>query len=100
VSRDEEGELKVTYGSGLDILRQTPEFVAETMRLPRRGFGGAYRFGTAVRRSQSYVKAIDATSPPEAGAQTQRWSMLRQSRHCFTWEKNPLRTCVHSSSVT
>ena len=44
VSRGNEGELKVIYGSGLDVLRSTPEFVAETMRTRLDDeFGGAYR---------------------------------------------------------
>ncbi|HET9693298.1 MAG TPA: hypothetical protein VFP48_02860, partial [Steroidobacteraceae bacterium] len=32
LGRDTGGDLKVTYASGLDVLRQTPQFFAETMR--------------------------------------------------------------------
>ncbi|HLB84893.1 MAG TPA: hypothetical protein VJK00_09180, partial [Steroidobacteraceae bacterium] len=49
VSRGNEGELKVIYGSGLDVLRSTPEFVAETMRTRLDGeFSGAYRYIEAL----------------------------------------------------
>jgi hypothetical protein len=93
VSRGNDG-LKVTYGSGLDVLRQTPEFVAETMRTRLDGeFGGAYRyvevlFGgrnpymETIERSLDYLKLV---------LQTKRWWMLRRVPPCFTWERNPLQ---------
>ncbi len=94
MARGKEGELKVTYASGLDVLRQTPEFVAETMRTRLDGeFGGAYRyfevlFGgrnpylEAIERNLDYLKQV---------LHTKRWSMLRREPPCFTWEKNPLQ---------
>ena len=94
VSRDAQGELKVVYGSGLDVLRHTPEFAAETMRTRLDGeFGAAYRyvevlFGgrnpymEAIERSLAYLKVI---------LQNRRWSLLRRQPPCFTWEKNPLQ---------
>jgi hypothetical protein len=94
LSSSEEGGLKVVYGSGLDILRHTPEFVAETMRTRLDGeFGGAYRyveplFGgrnpymEAIERNLEYLKQV---------LLTKRWSMLRREPPCFTWEKNPLQ---------
>ena len=93
VSR-QENNLKVTYGSGLDVLRQTPGFVAETMRTRLDGeFGGAYRyvevlFGgrnpymETIERSLDYLKLV---------LQSKRWWMLRRVPPCFTWEKNPLQ---------
>jgi len=93
VSR-QENNLKVTYGSGLDVLRQTPGFVAETMRTRLDGeFGGAYRyvevlFGgrnpymETIERSLDYLKQV---------LQSKRWWMLRRVPPCFTWEKNPLQ---------
>jgi hypothetical protein len=36
----------------------------------------------AIDASLAYLKQI---------LQTQRWSMLRRSPPCFTWEKNPLQ---------
>ena len=94
VSRREEGGLSVVYGSGLDVLRHTPEFVAETMRTRLDGeFGGAYRyfeviFGgrnpymEAIERNLEYLKQV---------LHARRWSMLRRQPPCFTWEKNPLQ---------
>jgi hypothetical protein len=88
------GGLKVTYGSGLDVLRQTPEFAAETMRTRLDGeFGGAYRyyevlFGgrnpymEAIERSLEYLRVV---------LKAQRWSLLRREPPCFTWEKNALQ---------
>jgi hypothetical protein len=87
--------LKVVYGSGLDVLRQTPEFAAETMRTRLDGeFGGAYRyfdvlFGgrnpylEAIERNLEYLRVV---------LQSKRWSMLRREPPCFTWEKNVLQT--------
>jgi hypothetical protein len=75
------------------VLRQTPEFVAETMRTRLDGeFAGAYRYVEilfdgrnpymeAIERSLGYLKQVLAT---------QRWAMLRREPPCFTWEKNPL----------
>jgi hypothetical protein len=94
LSSSEEGGLKVVYGSGLDILRHTPEFAAQTMRTRLDGeFGGAYRyvepmFGgrnpymEAIERNLEYLKQV---------LHTKRWSMLRREPPCFTWEKNPLQ---------
>jgi len=64
------GGLKVTYGSGLDVLRQTPEFAprpyapgstAIRRRLPLlRG---------AVRRPRPYMEAIERNSIPSRSAE-------------------------------
>jgi hypothetical protein len=93
VSR-QDNNLKVTYGSGLDVLRQTPEFVAETMRTRLDGeFGGAYRYvevlyggrnpyRETIERSLEYLQQV---------LQSKRWWMLRRVPPCFTWEKNPLQ---------
>ena len=94
VSRGNEGELKVIYGSGLDVLRSTPEFVAETMRTRLDGeFSGAYRYIEALYGGRNpYMEAIDASLVYlKQILQSQRWSMLRRTPPCFTWEKNPLQ---------
>lgn len=94
VSRGNQGELKVIYGSGLDVLRSTPEFVAETMRTRLDGeFGGAYRYIEALYGGRNpYMEAIDASLVYlKQILQSQRWSMLRRTPPCFTWEKNPLQ---------
>ena len=84
----------VTYASGLDVLRQTPEFVAETMRTRLDGeFGGAYRYFEVCRSGVNpYLEAIERNLDYlKIVLQTKRWSMLRREPPCFTWEKNPLQ---------
>ncbi len=95
MQRMEDGGLKVQYGSGLDVLRQTPKFVETTMRTRLDGeFESAYRFleclyggrnpyMEAIRRNLSYLAQV---------LDTGNWSMLRRLPPVFTWEKNPLET--------
>jgi hypothetical protein len=87
--------LKVVYGSGLDVLRQTPEFAAETMRTRLDGeFGGAYRYFDVVFGGRNpYMEAIERNLEYlRVVLQSKRWSMLRREPPCFTWEKNVLQT--------
>ncbi len=93
LSRDN-GGFRMKYGSGLDVLRQTPEFVAETMRTRLDGeFGGAYRYVEVVLGGRNpYMEAIEGhLDYLQQVLQTRRWSMLRRKPPCFTWEKNPLQ---------
>jgi hypothetical protein len=93
LSRDN-GGFNVKYGSGLDVLRQTPEFVAETMRTRLDGeFGGVYRYVEVVLGGRNpYLEAIEGhLDYLRQVLQTRRWSMLRRDPPCFTWEKNPLQ---------
>jgi hypothetical protein len=93
LSRDN-GGFRMKYGSGLDVLRQTPEFVAETMRTRLDGeFGGAYRYVEVVLGGRNpYMEAIEGhLDYLRQVLQTRRWSMLRRKPPCFTWEKNPLQ---------
>jgi len=94
VARGHEGELKVTYASGLDVLRQTPQFVAEVMRTRLDGeFGGAYRYFEVLFGGRNpYLEAIERSLEYlQVVLQSKRWSMLRREPPCFTWEKNPLQ---------
>ena len=93
LSRDGDG-LTVNYGSGLDLLRQTPEFVAETMRTRLDGeFGGAYRYVEPLFDGRNpYMETIERSlGYLQQVLRTQRWSLLRRDPPCFTWEKNPLQ---------
>jgi hypothetical protein len=93
IEREDEG-LRVNYGSGLDVLRQTPEFFEETMRTRLDGeFGGAYRYVEAVLGGRNpYMEAIERNLEYlKQILRTQQWSMLRRQPPCFTWEKNPLQ---------
>jgi hypothetical protein len=94
VSRSEAGTLKVTYGSGLDVLRQTPQFFAETMRTRLDGeFNGAYRYLDAMYNGRNpYMEAIERNLDYlREVLRSGRWSMLRRTPPCFTWERNPLQ---------
>ncbi len=94
LSRREDGALDVVYGSGLDVLRHTPEFVADTMRTRLDGeFGGAYRYFEALFGGRNpYMEAIELNLEYlRQVLQSRRWSMLRREPPCFTWEKNPLQ---------
>ena len=95
ISRSADGDLKVVYGSGLDVLRQTPKFFADTMRTRLDGeFGGAYRCVEALYGGRNpYMDAIEGhLAYLEQVLRTQKWSMLRRTPPIFTWEKNPLQT--------
>jgi hypothetical protein len=95
ISRSSDGDLKVVYGSGLDVLRQTPKFFADTMRTRLDGeFGGAYRCIEALHGGRNpYMEAIEGhLGYLEQVLKTQKWSMLRRTPPVFTWEKNPLQT--------
>jgi hypothetical protein len=85
--------VKVLYGSGLDLLRQTPGFIASTVE-NRLGtaFGHAYRhveplFGgdnpymNAIRQNVDYLKALTRGS---------RWPMLRRNPPVFTVEADAM----------
>ena len=94
LGRDEVGGLKVTYGSGLDVLRQTPAFVAETMRTRLDGeFSKAYRYVEALYGGRNpYMEAIERNlAHLEKVLQSGNWSLLRRLPPVFTWEKNPLQ---------
>ena len=85
--------VKVLYGSGLDLLRQTPKFIASTVdsRLGT-AFGHSYRYleplyggdnpyMNAIRQNAQYLKGLTRGS---------RWPMLRRNPPVFTVEANAM----------
>ncbi|MGH6630717.1 MAG: hypothetical protein ACREB3_13385, partial [Burkholderiales bacterium] len=85
--------MKVLYGSGLDLLRQTPKFISTTIdnRLGK-AFDHAYRhveplFGgdnpymNAIRLNVEYLGALTRGS---------RWPMLRRNPPVFTVDPNAM----------
>ncbi len=88
------GGMKVLYGSGLDLLRQTPQFVATTIENRLGGaFGHAYRhveplFGgdnpymDAIRQNIEYLRGL---------ARSSRWPLLRRNPPVFTVEQNAMQ---------
>jgi hypothetical protein len=89
-----DGALRVRYSSGLDLLRQTPEFVRETRveRLEREFehayrhleplFGGRNPYFEAIDRNLGYLSRV---------LRTERWPMLRRNPPLFTTEDTGIR---------
>ena len=85
--------VKVLYGSGLDLLRQTPKFIASTIdnRLGT-AFGHSYRhveplFGgdnpymNAIRQNVQFLAQLTRSS---------RWPLLRRNPPVFTVDDNAM----------
>jgi len=87
--------IKVNYGSGLDLLRQTPYFVRSAMEDRLRGefdhayrhleplFGGANPYMESIERNISYLKELMRTG---------RWPMLRRNPPVYTVNPDPMKT--------
>ena len=79
------------------MLRQTPEFFADTMRTRLDGeFGGAYRYVESAvsavairtwRRSNANLAYLKQRAADAAAGRC-----CAATPPCFTWEKNPLQT--------
>src|SRR5580693_8722282 len=81
------GALQVRYSSGLDLLRQTPDFVRETRLSRLEGefehayrhleplFGGKNPYLEAIDRNLGYLNRV---------LRTERWPMLRRNPPLFT----------------
>jgi len=86
--------IKVLYGSGLDLLRQTPQFVADTIanRLGR-AFGHAYRHVEPLFDGiNPYMDAINLNVEYLRGlARSSRWPLLRRNPPVFTVEPNAMQ---------
>ena len=84
-----DGSLRVRYSSGLDLLRQTPEFVRETFVARLEGefehayrylevlFGGKNPYLEAIERNLGYLHRV---------LRSERWPMLRRNPPLFTSE--------------
>jgi len=82
-----DGSLQVRYSSGLDLLRQTPDFVRETFVARLQGefehayryleclFGGTNPYLEAIERNVGYLHRV---------LRTERWPMLRRNPPLFT----------------
>jgi hypothetical protein len=87
--------IKVNYGSGLDLLRQTPYFVNNMTEERLEGafdhayrhieplFGGANPYLEAIRRNIAYLEEL---------LRTERWLMLRRNPPVYTVNADPMRT--------
>ncbi|MBS0376701.1 MAG: hypothetical protein JSR73_19160 [Proteobacteria bacterium] len=91
--RAADGEIEVRYGSGLDLLRQTPGFIQSVIRDRLDGaFGGAYHcveplfdgqnpYMLAIRQHLVYLQQV---------LRTENWRLLRRDPPVFTHDPNPL----------
>jgi hypothetical protein len=82
-----DGLLQVKYSSGLDLLRQTPEFVRETRVERLEGeFEHAYRYVESLFGGRNpYLEAIDRNlGYLHRILRTERWPMLRRNPPLFT----------------
>jgi hypothetical protein len=88
-----DGALQVRYSSGLDLLRQTPQFVRDTRQQRLEGefehayryleplFGGKNPYFTAIDRNVVYLQRV---------LRAERWPLLRRNPPLFTWQENQL----------
>jgi hypothetical protein len=89
-----DGTAEARFLSGLDLLRQTPEFFAETRRTRLDGeFNGAYRALAVLFNGRNPYMEIIERNLEYLGEvlSTGNWPMLRREPPCFTWEQNPLQ---------
>jgi hypothetical protein len=90
---DTDGALRVRYSSGLDLLRQTPQFVRETRVQRLEGeFEHAYRYFEPLFDGRNpYLEAIDRNlGYLDRVLRTERWPLLRRNPPLFTSEDNQL----------
>jgi hypothetical protein len=89
-----QGARAVRYASGLDLLRQTPAFVAQTRETRLDGqFGRAYRYLEILfDGANPYIEAIDRNMQYlEQVLRSESWRMLRRNPPLHAAEPNTLR---------
>jgi hypothetical protein len=89
------GGRQVRYASGLDLLRQTPEFVAETRAKRLDGaFGGAYRHLEPLFGGQNpYMDMIDRNvGYLNRVLRSENWRLLRRNPPVFSALADPMAT--------
>jgi hypothetical protein len=87
------GALQVRYSSGLDLLRQTPQFVRATRVQRLEGeFEHAYRCLEPLFEGKNpYLEAIDRNlNFLDRVLRTERWPMLRRNPPLFTSEDDQI----------
>jgi hypothetical protein len=88
-----QGGRKVKYASGLDLLRQTPQFVSETRQKRLDGaFGGAYRYLEVLfDGANPYLDAIDRNVVfLNQVLRSESWRMLRRNPPVFAAGSDPM----------
>ena len=86
---------QVKYASGLDLLRQTPEFVSDVRehRLDR-DFRGAYRYLEILHEGRNpYLEAIDRNLDYlRQVLRSESWQLLRRRPPIFAASADPMAT--------
>jgi hypothetical protein len=89
------GGRQVKYASGLDLLRQTPDFVAEVKAKRLDGeFHGAYRhFEALYDGSNPYMEAIERNvAYLRQILRSENWRLLRRNPPIFAASHDPMAT--------
>ena len=89
------GGRQVKYASGLDLLRQTPEFVVDTRTKRLEGeFHGAYRYlETLYGGRNPYMEAIDRNVEYlRQILRSENWQLLRRRPPIFAATEDPIST--------
>jgi|HubBroStandDraft_1064217.scaffolds.fasta_scaffold95657_2 hypothetical protein len=89
------GGLQVRYASGLDLLRQTPDFVTETRARRLDGqFEGAYHYLEVLFGGQNpYMEAIDRNLDYlRQVLRSENWRLLRRNPPVFSALADPMAT--------
>src|SRR6204780_1339816 len=90
-----EGYPQVKYASGLDLLRQTPEFVSDVRAKRLDGdFRAAYRYLEILYGgSNPYMEAIDRNIEfLRQGLRSENWQLLRRGPPIFGATDDPMST--------
>ncbi len=90
-----DGNPQVKYASGLDLLRQTPDFIAD-VRAKRldRDFRGAYRYLEILYEGRNpYMEAIDRNVEfLRQILRSENWQLLRRRPPIFAATDDPMST--------
>jgi hypothetical protein len=89
------GYRQVKYASGLDLLRQTPDFIEETRRNRlERDFGAAYRHLEILFNGRNpYIEAIDRNVEfLRQVLRSENWQLLRRRPPIFAAVDDPMGT--------
>jgi hypothetical protein len=88
-----EGYRRVIYASGIDLLRQTPEFMQQVRRKRLDGeFGAAYRYYEILFGGRNpYIEAIERNlTYLRQVLRNENWKMLRRNPPVFTAVPDPV----------
>jgi hypothetical protein len=89
------GYRQVKYASGLDLLRQTPEFIEDTRRNRLdRDFGSAYRYLEVLFNGRNpYIESIDRNVEfLRQVLRSENWQLLRRRPPIFAAVDDPMGT--------